>query len=69
VNYTISNSQNITLDPVKVDKIAQNLSIQNKTLAKEIVVEKAKEDQMMKEAIANKTHDKQKKEANEIANE
>jgi hypothetical protein len=38
-----------------VNEIAQNLSLKNKTLAKEIIVEKAKEDQAMKEAIENKT--------------
>ena len=50
------------MDPVKVDQIAQNMSIENKTLAKEIVIEKAKEDELMKETIVNKTIEKQKKE-------
>ena len=37
------------------------MSIENKTLAKEIVIEKAKEDELMKETIVNKTIEKQKK--------
>jgi hypothetical protein len=43
------------------------MTIQNKTLAKEIVVEKAREDQAMKEAIQNRTHDKIKKEEKNMA--
>lgn len=34
------------------------MSIENKTLAKEIVIEKAKEDELMKETIVNKTIEK-----------
>lgn len=37
------------------------MTIENKTLAKEIVIEKAKEDELMKETVQNKTLEKQKK--------
>jgi hypothetical protein len=36
------------LDSNKVEQIASNMSIENKTLAKEIVIEKTKEDELMK---------------------
>jgi hypothetical protein len=37
------------------------MSIVNKTLAKEIIIEKAKEDELMKQTVQNKTIEKQKK--------
>jgi len=37
------------------------MSIENKTLAKEIIIEKAKEDELMKETVQNHTIQNQKK--------